>query len=849
MTDALTAGSTSGGPQLPDREQSFWRAARVRVDGKFFSLGAERFRFHGVTYGTFRPRRDGSLFPPRDQVERDFEAMRDHGVTVVRTYTAPSDDVVELASAYGLYLLAGVFYSDWRYLLGGGVRQLRRVGRDAAAVVHREARRLSGEPAVLGVSVGNEIPADVVRWYGRRPVQMVIARLADEVRRADDQLLVTYANYPTAEYLELADLDFVTFNVFLERREDFRRYLTRLHHLAGDRPLVLGEIGLHAGTAAGGDHDAPGSAAPPGPSPEGEARQAETLGWQLSTAIERGVAGACVFSWTDEWNVGGSDVEGWSFGLTRTDRTPRPALEVFRHWSQKSVRDLRDHWPRLSVVVCAYNAASTLEECLLQLCASDYPDLEVLVVDDGSTDETPAIALRHARVRLVAMEHAGLASARNAGCAAASGDIVAYLDADAFPSPEWPYYLVLAFDGSKVAAAGGPNLPPASDGVGAQVVARAPGGPVHVLLTDDRAEHVPGCNMAFWKELLVETGGFDPIYTSAGDDVDACWKILDRGWEIGFHPAALVWHHRRPGLRLYLRQQVGYGRAEALVERRHPDRVTPTGTARWRGRIYDSLVPAPARPRIYRGLYGSAAYQSIYGGGGYALDLAHQLGIPLALVAVLVALFFLPGWLGVVVLCLGLASIVGLGVVDAALVRLPRGQPVAPLRFRAAVAACRLLQPLARLYGWERERARVTRNGPPAKELPTVRPAMWGVFIFPDLGGRPPLVASIVSSFRAAGMRVFVPSGWEPYDARVSAGVLLTGELLSSAHPEGCVQVRVRARLRPRVALVVAIGLVFAWLLSLPAAITLTVLVAVELARGLLIGKVWTHRVLSGRSR
>jgi hypothetical protein len=126
---------------------------------------------------------------------------------------------------------------------------------------------------------------------------------------------------------------------------------------------------------------------------------------------------------------------------------------------------------------------------------------------------------------------------------------------------------------------------------------------------------------------------------------------------------------------------------------------------------------------------------------------------------------------------------------------------------------------------------------------------MWGVFIFPDLGGRPALVASIVSSFRAAGMRVFVPSGWEPYDARVSAGVLLTGELLSSAHPEGCVQVRVRAKLRPRVALVVAIGLIVAWLLSLPAAITLTVLVVVELLRGLLIGKVWTHRVLSGRSR
>ena len=75
--------------------------------------------------------------------------------------------------------------------------------------------------------------------------------------------------------------------------------------------------------------------------------------------------------------------------------------------------------------------------------------------------------------------------------------------------------------------------------------------------------------------MLKEVGGFDPAYTSAGDDVDVCWKVLDANWKIGFHPAALVWHHRRSGLREYLRQQRGYGRSEALVEARHPDRFTP----------------------------------------------------------------------------------------------------------------------------------------------------------------------------------------------------------------------------------------------------------------------------------
>ena len=73
-------------------------------------------------------------------------------------------------------------------------------------------------------------------------------------------------------------------------------------------------------------------------------------------------------------------------------------------------------------------------------------------------------------------------------------------------------------------------------------MARAPGGPVHVLIADERAEHLPGCNMAFRREVLEQLGGFDPVYMAAGDDVDLCWRVLDRGWDIGFHPAALVWH-------------------------------------------------------------------------------------------------------------------------------------------------------------------------------------------------------------------------------------------------------------------------------------------------------------------
>ncbi|PYO73702.1 MAG: glycosyl transferase, partial [Gemmatimonadetes bacterium] len=107
---------------------------------------------------------------------------------------------------------------------------------------------------------------------------------------------------------------------------------------------------------------------------------------------------------------------------------------------------------------------------------------------------------------------------------------------------------------------GGPNIAPPGDGPIAECVARAPGGPVHVLLNDREAEHIPGCNMAFRKSCLEAIGGFDPQFRTAGDDVDVCWRLQERGWTLGFHPAALVWHHRRNSLRTYWRQQIGYGR-------------------------------------------------------------------------------------------------------------------------------------------------------------------------------------------------------------------------------------------------------------------------------------------------
>jgi GT2 family glycosyltransferase len=321
-----------------------------------------------------------------------------------------------------------------------------------------------------------------------------------------------------------------------------------------------------------------------------------------------------VFSWTDQWYRGGQEIIDWQFGLTDRMRRPKPALAaVSRAFAEMSSPGKQTR-PKVSVVVCTYNGARTLDQCLRGVDRLDYPDYEVIVVDDGSTDDSSDIARRF-DVRLIQTENLGLSNARNVGLRAASGEIVAYIDDDAYPDEDWLTYLVEAFDRSEHAGVGGPNLPPPSDPPLADCVAHAPGGPTHVLLSDTLAEHIPGCNMAFRRDRLLEVGGFDAQFRIAGDDVDICWRMHERGWTLGFSPSAVVWHHRRGSIRAYLRQQLNYGRAEAMLERKWPQKYNAAGHLIWSGRLYGKgyLGLAPwKRRRIYHGTWGTALFQSVY---------------------------------------------------------------------------------------------------------------------------------------------------------------------------------------------------------------------------------------------
>jgi glycosyltransferase involved in cell wall biosynthesis len=564
--------------------------SRVTVDGKFFRLGTAKFYVKGVAYGPFARNSHGEPFPETDRVADDFALIQNLGANVIRVYHPPPAWLLDLAGQHGLRLLIDLPWTKhWCFLDTAEAREKMRAG------VRKAVHLFRGHPAAFACSLVNEIPADIVRWSGHDAMSSFIDELVHVAKEVDPDCLYTMGNYPPTEFLRPQNLDFVCYNVYLHDRKAFVDYLARLQIVADAKPLVLGEIGVDSLR-------------------EGEESQGDILSWKIETSFRSGLAGAIVFSFTDDWVKHETPVLDWAMGLTTRDRQPKKAFNLVKAAFAAAPYFPLHRVPRVSVIVACYNGARTLKACLDSLVRLNYPDYEVILVDDGSTDATPEIAAQHPNVRYLRQPNLGLSEARQTGIKTAQGEIVAFTDADCRADEDWLYYLVGDLVSSDFVGIGGPNYLPPDDSWVAAAVMVSPGGPAHVMLTDRVAEHIPGCNMAFYKWALAEIGGFDRVFRHAGDDVDVCWRLQERRYQIGFSPAAFVWHYRRSTVRDYLKQQAGYGRAEALLERKHPEYFNSIGGSLWQGRIYSPAKPGLLlrSPMIYRGLFGTGSFQSLY---------------------------------------------------------------------------------------------------------------------------------------------------------------------------------------------------------------------------------------------
>ena len=231
--------------------------------------------------------------------------------------------------------------------------------------------------------------------------------------------------------------------------------------------------------------------------------------------------------------------------------------------------------PLVTVVVAARNSAETLPACLRALASQDHPLVEVIVVDDGSEDDTAAVA-DAAGVRVLRTPAIGASAARNLGIESARGEIVAFTDGDCVADVGWVRALAEGLQTSGATGVGGKQVNVFPSGRralrdGFEAFFRAASIVTDYTRGDERprpVKHNASCCSAYHIGPLRAIGGFKRDFWP-GEDVDLDLRLTAQGATFYYVPGAVV-HHHRPGTFAWFRRMMRrYGAAERRLVRMH----------------------------------------------------------------------------------------------------------------------------------------------------------------------------------------------------------------------------------------------------------------------------------------
>ena len=234
-----------------------------------------------------------------------------------------------------------------------------------------------------------------------------------------------------------------------------------------------------------------------------------------------------------------------------------------------------EHYPPVSVLIPAYCEAKVIAETLAWATRIDYPDYEVVVVDDASTDGTREAVLpfvERGQVRLVAKAvNEGKAMAMNDAMPCLRGDIVLIMDADACPDPRILRWMVPHFRSARVAGVtGNPRVAERTTFLAQLQVVEF----TSIVSILRRAQRVWGRILtmsgvvgAFRKSALLDVGLYSP--EMATEDIDMTWKLQRACYDVRYEPNALVWMKVPPTLGGLWQQRRRWAKGLAQVLRRH----------------------------------------------------------------------------------------------------------------------------------------------------------------------------------------------------------------------------------------------------------------------------------------
>jgi MoaA/NifB/PqqE/SkfB family radical SAM enzyme/GT2 family glycosyltransferase len=240
--------------------------------------------------------------------------------------------------------------------------------------------------------------------------------------------------------------------------------------------------------------------------------------------------------------------------------------------------------PRVSVIIATKNGQGTIGKCLESLAGLDYPHVEVIVVDDGSTDDTGNIVAGHVprlpHLKVLATTGVGPSAARNLAVDAAAGAFVAFTDDDCVVDKNWLRELLKGFAssdaaGQRIGGVGGDQRSPDDDsdfGKTVNVFLKAVGFAADYVKTGTSTclhltAHNPSCNVMYPREVVAHARFQDGLWP--GEDVELDYRLSRAGYVHRYNAAAVVYHYRPGTVQKFARMMFSYGRVQGYLVRRY----------------------------------------------------------------------------------------------------------------------------------------------------------------------------------------------------------------------------------------------------------------------------------------
>ena len=260
-------------------------------------------------------------------------------------------------------------------------------------------------------------------------------------------------------------------------------------------------------------------------------------------------------------------------------------LRLLRYYAKCLVPKKLDHDPLVTIVIACPKRSWMLDECLEAIKAQSYEKWEAIVLPDedfkpetGDASNASSLKSSDSRIRVIPTGKVRPAEKRNIGIREAKGEIVAFIDDDAYPDAHWLEYAVKYFGESDIGAVGGPGVTPPGDKRLARIGGRVYDNWLvsgnyryryHAGGTRMDVEDYPSCNLFVRKDVLDKIGGYRTDFWP-GEDTLLCKDIIDNWKRIIYDPWVVVYHHRRPLFLPHLRQLGRYGFHRGYFCKRFP---------------------------------------------------------------------------------------------------------------------------------------------------------------------------------------------------------------------------------------------------------------------------------------